>query len=71
MKRDPEDWGVEDIDFAIARPHGYTLQQVMSLDFPRADYIGEAGGGSRRGSRRVRAFPADAARHDEKGEMRC
>lgn len=43
MKRDPMDWNIEAVDLYIARMYGYTLDQVMSLDFPKPDYIGGSG----------------------------
>lgn len=38
-KRDPMDYDENDVDLYIARLHGYTLEQVLSLDFPEPDYI--------------------------------
>lgn len=35
---DPYDYSLEDVRAAVAEPHGYTLDQVMQLDFPAADY---------------------------------
>jgi predicted DNA-binding transcriptional regulator AlpA len=42
-KRDPMDYDSGDIENSIARAHGYTLDQVMRLDFPVPDYSDAAG----------------------------
>lgn len=43
MKRDALDWSREDVDFAIAQSHGFTVDQLLELDFPQPSYTGAAG----------------------------
>jgi hypothetical protein len=40
MKRDDADYSLEDVQLYVAAPHGCTLPQVMTFDFPTPDYSG-------------------------------
>lgn len=42
-KRDPQDYDLNDVRTYVAEVNGYTLPQIVHLDFPGPDYLGDDG----------------------------